>query len=96
MNLQEAIEAPKFSSGHFPSTFFPHNSTPGLARIEERIDGAARSALTERGHKVEVRPPWSEGHVLAVSIDRKRGLVQGGCDPRGQVQPVMAAQVIGW
>lgn len=96
MNLQEAIEAPKFSTPHFPSTFFPHNSIPGVARIEERIDSAVRSELAGRGHKVEVRPPWSEGHVLAVSVDRARGLVQGGCDPRGQAQPVMAAQVIGW
>ncbi len=96
MNLQEAIEAPKFSSAHFPSTFYPHGALPGVARLEERIDSRVRSELAERGHKIELRPPWSEGHVLAVSVDRARGLLQGGCDPRGQAQPVMAAQTIGW
>jgi gamma-glutamyltranspeptidase / glutathione hydrolase len=96
MNLQEAIEAPKFSTPHFPSTFYPHNAAPGVLRIEERIDASVRAALAERGHKIEVRPPWSEGHVLAVAIDRARGLLAGGCDPRGQAIPVMAAATIGW
>jgi gamma-glutamyltranspeptidase / glutathione hydrolase len=96
MNLQEAIEAPKFSTPHFPSTFYPHNSMPGVLRVEERVDPRTRQALAARGHKIEVRPPWSEGHVLAVSIDRTSGLLTGGCDPRGQAQPVMAAQTIGW
>src|SRR5208282_2021979 len=96
MNLQTAIEAPKFSTAHFPSTFYPHAAMPAVLRIEERIGDAIRSELAARGHKVEVRPAWSEGHVLAVAIERAKGLVQGGCDPRGQLQPVMAAQVIGW
>ncbi len=96
MDLQHAIEAPKFSTGHFPSTFYPHNNFPGLLRIEDRIDANVRDSLTARGHRVEVRPPWSEGHVLAVQFDRKAGLLSGGADPRGQAIPVMPAQVIGW
>jgi gamma-glutamyltranspeptidase / glutathione hydrolase len=96
MTLQEAIEAPKFSSHHFPSTFYPHNTHPGLLRIEERIDEGVRAALAGRGHTLEVRPPWSEGHVLAVEIDRARGILLAGADPRGQAAPVMAAQAIGW
>ena len=54
-----------------------------------------RDALAARGHKIEVRPPWSEGHVLAVQIDTKTGVLAGGADPRGQAAPVMPAQVIG-
>jgi gamma-glutamyltranspeptidase/glutathione hydrolase len=69
---------------------------PAVVRVEDRIDGEVRSELSARGHKVAVRTGWSEGRVLAVSLDRARGLLQGGCDPRGQAQPVMAAQVIGW
>ncbi len=96
MDLQQAIEAPKFSTAHFPSTFYPHNAMPAVVRVEERIAPAVRSELEARGHKLEVRPAWSEGHVLAVSLDRGRGLLRGGCDPRGQAHPVMAAQVVGW
>src|SRR5712671_6944208 len=29
MNLQAAIEAAKFSSAHFPGTFYPHDNRPG-------------------------------------------------------------------
>ena len=96
MNLQEAIEAPKFSTPHFHSTFFPHNALPGTLRLEDRIPTPVRDALAARGHKIEMKPAWSEGHVLAVQVDRERGLVLAGADPRGQLGPVMAAQAIGW
>ena len=96
MDLQAAIEAPKFSTLHFPSTFYPHDNYPGVLRIEDRVPAIVRDALAARGHKIEVRPPWSEGHVLAVRIDTKTGVLAGGADPRGQAAPVMPAQVIGW
>ncbi len=96
MNLQEAIEAPKFSTAHFPSTFYPHGARPGVLRVESRLDESVRTGLASRGHKIELRPAWSEGHVLAVALDPARNVLCGGCDPRGQLAPVMAAQVIGW
>ena len=96
MDLQEAIEAPKFSTLHFPSTFYPHDNYPGVLRVEDRVPANVRDALAARGHKIEVRPPWSEGHVLGVQINAKNGVLAGGADPRGQAAPVMPAQVIGW
>ncbi len=96
MALQHAIEAPKFSSAHFPSTFYPHGTRPGVLRIEARVDEKVRGELASRGHIIELRPPWSEGHILAVQLDRARGLLRGGCDPRGQQVPSMPAATIGW
>src|SRR5271166_2647564 len=96
MDLQSAIEAPKFSTPHFPSTFYPHNNRPGVLRIEDRVPENVRDALAARGHEIEVRPSWSEGHVLAVHLNRKTGVLSGGADPRGQAVPSMPAQVIGW
>jgi len=96
MDVQEAIEAPRFSTAHFPSTFYPHNARPGVLRMEERIDAGVAAALAARGHNVEVRPPWCEGHVLAIRFDPRRRLLEGGADPRGQLAVVMAAQAIGW
>src|SRR5713101_9492163 len=96
MGVQEAIEAPRFSSGHFPSSFYPHNARPGMLRVEERIDKKVREELAGRGHEVVVRPPWCEGHVLAIRFDPARRVLYGGADPRGQAAVVMAAQVIGW
>jgi len=96
MNLQEAVESPKFSSAHFPSSFYPHNARPGAVRIEKRIDETVVNELASRGHKIEVRTDWSEGHVLAVEFEPSSGVLSGACDPRGQIMPVMAAQVVGW
>jgi gamma-glutamyltranspeptidase/glutathione hydrolase len=96
MDLQEAIEAPRFSTAHFPSSFYPHNSMPGVVRLEQRIDSKVIDELAERGHRVVVRPPWCEGHVLGIRFDPMRRLLEGGADPRGQLAVVMAAQAIGW
>jgi gamma-glutamyltranspeptidase / glutathione hydrolase len=96
MDLQEAIEAPKFSTPHFHSTFFPHAAMPGTLRLEDRVAKPVLDILAARGHQIEVKAPWSEGHVLAVQVDRARGVVMAGADPRGQLGPVMAAQAIGW
>jgi gamma-glutamyltranspeptidase / glutathione hydrolase len=96
MDLQEAIEAPRFSTAHYVNTFYPHNFNQGVLRIEERVDENVRSELANRGHRLEVRPPWCEGHVLAIRFDPERRLLTGGADPRGQLAVVMAAQAIGW
>lgn len=96
MDLQEAIEAPKFSAGHFPSSFYPHGASPGLLRLESRIEQPVREALSARGHKVQVQPPYSEGRVLAVEIDRARAGLRAGADPRGQLSVLIPAQAIGW
>jgi gamma-glutamyltranspeptidase/glutathione hydrolase len=96
MDLQEAIEAPRFSTAHFPSSFYPHNSMPRVVRLEERIDRDVIDQLAERGHQVVVRPPWCEGHVLGIRFDPVRRLLEGGADPRAQLAVVMAAQAIGW
>jgi len=96
MGVQEAIEAPRFSTAHFRSSFYPHNSMPGVVRVEDRIDKNVVDELAARGHRVVVRPSWCEGHVLGIRFDPKRRLLEGGADPRGQLAVVMAAQAIGW
>jgi gamma-glutamyltranspeptidase / glutathione hydrolase len=96
MSVQEAIEAPRFSTAHFPSTFYPHNAMPGVVRLENRIDNKVVDELAAGGHRVVVRPAWCEGHVLGISFDPARRLLEGGADPRGQLAVVMAAQAIGW
>jgi gamma-glutamyltranspeptidase/glutathione hydrolase len=96
MDVQEAIEAPRFSTAHYVNTFYPHNFSKGSLRVEERIDEKVRNELASRGHLLEVRPPWCEGHVLGIRFDPERRLLTGGADPRGQLAVVMAAQAIGW
>ena len=45
MNLQHAVEAPRFASYSFPDSFEPHAYSPGLLYVENRIASSVRDAL---------------------------------------------------
>ena len=96
MPLQEAIEAPKFSSRHFPSSIYPHTAEPGLLRVEGRIPYDVQRALQARGHTIALQPDWIEGYVVGVQVDTERGVVYGGADPRGELSTLLPAYAIGW
>jgi gamma-glutamyltranspeptidase / glutathione hydrolase len=96
MSLQEAIEAPKFSSRHFPSSVYPHTASPGLLRIEGRIPYEVQRVLQAKGHDIALQPDWIEGYVVGVQVDTKRGVVYGGADPRGELSTLLPAYAIGW
>jgi gamma-glutamyltranspeptidase/glutathione hydrolase len=96
MPLQEAIEAPKFSSRHFPSSIYPHAAEPGLLRVEGRIPYEVQRALQAKGHQVVIQPDWIEGYVVGVQVDAERGVVYGGADPRGELSTLLPAYAIGW
>lgn len=96
MPLQEAIEAPKFSSRHFPSSIYPHSAEPGLLRVEGRIPYEVQRALQAKGHTIAIQPDWIEGYVVGVQVDTARGVVYGGADPRGELSTLLPAYAIGW
>jgi gamma-glutamyltranspeptidase/glutathione hydrolase len=81
MNLQEAIDAPAYHTDHFPSSFYPRGSVPRSLSAEERVGGHVLAQLRQRGHHVEVRPPWSLGRISAVSRDG--GFLYAAANPRG-------------
>jgi gamma-glutamyltranspeptidase / glutathione hydrolase len=82
LNLQEAIDAPAFTSTHFPSSFFPRESEPGHVEIEARIGPEVIDGLRARGHDVGVAEPWSIGRLSAVSR-APDGVLRAGANPRG-------------
>ena len=82
MNLQEAIDAPTFHSGHFPSSFYPRESYPRQVVIENRIGDDVIAELRRRGHDVVVSTPWSLARMCAVSRDDE-GRLRAGANPRG-------------
>ena len=96
MPVQDAIEAPRFSSAHFPSSFYPHDAKPGALRVEGRIPAAVRDALAARGHTILLEDDWVAGDVLCVRVDPRRGVLHGGADPRGEISPRMPAYAIAW
>jgi gamma-glutamyltranspeptidase / glutathione hydrolase len=82
MNVQQAIEAPRFNTTSFPSSIFPHVMRPAAMGVEDRIPPAVREALTERGHKLTVSGPWVMGSLGAIFLDPKTGALSAGADPR--------------
>jgi len=82
MNIQQAIEAPRWSSRSFPASPFPHTMVPGDMSVEARIPEATRQALIGRGHKLRISPPWSLGSNAGIVIDPGSGVLSSGADPR--------------
>ena len=84
MALQQAVEAPRFSSVNFPNSFPPHEYFPGRMCIEENMAAGVIEEMRELGHEVEVLPrlPAKSGAVCAVMRDPASGLVHAGADPR--------------
>lgn len=81
MNLQEAIDAPAWHSEHFPGSFWPRTSRPGVLVVEGRMPKATVEELRRRGHVVEVGDDWSEGRLTAASRDGVRR--KAAANPRG-------------
>ncbi len=96
MSMQDAIEAPKFSSKHFPSSTYPHAAEPGVLRVEGRLPYDVQRALQAKGHQIVLQPDWIEGYVVGIRVDMERGVLYGGADPRGEVATLLPAYAIGW
>jgi gamma-glutamyltranspeptidase / glutathione hydrolase len=82
MNIQQAIEAPRWSSRAFPASPFPHTMYPGDMAVESRIPESTRQALIAKGHKLRVDPPWSLGSNGGIVLDVSTGVLSAGADPR--------------
>ncbi|MBV8851464.1 MAG: gamma-glutamyltransferase family protein [Methylobacteriaceae bacterium] len=81
MNLQEAIDAPAWHSEHFPSSFWPRQSRPGVLVLESRVPGKTIAELKRRGHVVEIGEDWSEGRLTAARQDGPNR--RAAANPRG-------------
>ncbi|MCC6534915.1 MAG: gamma-glutamyltransferase family protein [Burkholderiales bacterium] len=92
MDVQSAIEAPRFSTYSFPGSFEPHPYFPGLLMMEKRIAAQTGEALAARGHRVDWWDEWTwlAGAPCAIVADQARGILHGGADPR------RPAYVLGW
>jgi len=82
MNIQQAIEAPRWTTSSFPSSVFPHTMYPGAMAVEDRVPEETRAALIARGHKLHVSGAWSLGSNAGIVIDEKSGVLSAGADPR--------------
>jgi gamma-glutamyltranspeptidase/glutathione hydrolase len=73
MNVQQAIEAPRFKC------------TIGRSvELEERFSPDVRDRLAGRGQQVVVLEPWDRGvgGAQGIMVDQAAGVLSGGADPR--------------
>jgi gamma-glutamyltranspeptidase/glutathione hydrolase len=83
MNVQEAVEAPRFQSLHLVSSFDDHRFNPGVLNLEDRIDKQVAGDLRARGHKVEMHTAWGNPSAPTVIVFRQdSGAIEAGADPR--------------
>ncbi len=74
MNIQAAIEAPRFRFQHAGTRVY----------MESRVPAEIRSGLIRRGHQIDVVDAFSHvtGGAQGISVDHESGALMGGADPR--------------
>ena len=84
MDVQSAVEAPRFATFSFPQSSEPHTYYPGRLNVESRIPGTTRESLAALGHDIVVWPErdWHAGAVCLVRVDPQTGVLEGAADPR--------------
>jgi gamma-glutamyltranspeptidase len=84
MNVQQALDMPRWIYGRHAIAERPEIAAADALIVESRMDPLLIADLRARGHLVfEVGPYRSEmGHAHAIAIDRERGTLAGGGDPR--------------
>jgi gamma-glutamyltranspeptidase/glutathione hydrolase len=92
MEVQEAIEAPRFATYSHPESFEPHTYQPGVLRVEARVPQETLATLESLGHVVQpwLAWQWQAGGVGAVSLDSETGVLAGGAETRRE------SYALGW
>jgi gamma-glutamyltranspeptidase / glutathione hydrolase len=81
-DLQEAIDAAMFRTGHLVHSFHPRERELGHVDIEERAGADTVAELRRRGHEVTVVGPWALGRVCAVGREPS-GILKAAASSRG-------------
>jgi gamma-glutamyltranspeptidase / glutathione hydrolase len=83
MSPQEAVEAPRFDTQHYISSFDDHEFLPGSLNLESRLELRTIQELGYRGHKTKVQGPWGTlSAPTVITFDSRTGIASGGADPR--------------
>jgi gamma-glutamyltranspeptidase / glutathione hydrolase len=84
MDVQSAVEAPRFATYSYPASSEPHAYTPGRLNVENRVAQATGDELARRGHNITWWPDkdWHAGAVSLIRVNPDTGVLEGGADPR--------------
>jgi gamma-glutamyltranspeptidase/glutathione hydrolase len=83
MNPQEAVEAARFDTQHYVSSFDDHEFLPGSLNVESRVEEKTIAELKARGHKVTVQSAWGTlSSPTVITYNPQTGVASAGADPR--------------
>ncbi len=83
MNPQEAVEAARFDSLHFVSSFGDHKFNPGALSLERRFGQPTIDELKKRGHLVDVKADFAPSAAPTIVLyDPRSRVIQAGADVR--------------
>lgn len=81
MNVQQAIEAPLFHTGHLQASFYPRETDFGHLMVEPTFGDDVINDLRGRGHRIDVSAPWAIGRLTA-TIKAQNGMLRAAATPR--------------
>jgi gamma-glutamyltranspeptidase/glutathione hydrolase len=89
MELQEAVNAPRFSTWSFPNSFAPFDYLPSRMYVEDRFPEETIAILEQKGHVVKKWPAFTReaAAVEAIFKNAATGFLESAADPR---QPATA------
>jgi gamma-glutamyltranspeptidase/glutathione hydrolase len=92
MDLQQAINAPRFSTWSFPNSFAPFDYLPARLIAEDRFPDEVIAELRDRGHDVRRWPAFTRdaAAVEAVMLDATTGFLHAAADPRQPAAAIVA------
>lgn len=92
MDLQEAVNAPRFSTWSFPNSFAPFDYLAAHVFLEDRFDEEVYAELERRGHDVRRWPAYTRdaAAVEAIYLNAQTGFLESAADPRQPAQAVVA------
>lgn len=92
MDLQEAVNAPRFSTWSFPNSFAPFDYLAAHVFLEDRFDDEVPAELERRGHEVRRWAPFTRDAAAVEAIYRnaRTGFLESAADPRQPAQAVVA------
>lgn len=82
MDIQTAIEQPRFRSQNLPSSFSQHSYSPSTLDLEEELYGVISESLKSRGSTTNEFPRWHNHFSAVGAVLIKNGQLYGGADPR--------------
>ena len=82
MNVQEAVEAPRWQHLSIAGQSSLEELGDGVLEIEERVSTPVIDALKAKGHDVQVIGPWAHGSSVQLLEVLDNGTYAFGSDPR--------------